>query len=130
MEPINACGGEKITHFAEIGRKWARRFGLYPTSILIIGPARRYGRAISTVTYCLNLEEVKIQSEFWRKFMPKKEEAQKNTYILVATGLNGLAITGINAWRVGIVDVIEIKTDRKSTRLNSSHLGISYAVFC
>src|SRR5436853_4216626 len=23
-----------------------------------------------------------------------------------------------------------VKTDRKSTRLNSSHLGISYAVFC
>src|SRR5438045_8245969 len=28
--------------------------------------------------------------------------------------------------RVGLVDL----TDRKSTRLNSSHLGISYAVFC
>src|ERR1035441_10842993 len=25
---------------------------------------------------------------------------------------------------------IPTKTDRKSTRLNSSHLGISYAVFC
>src|SRR5438045_7913095 len=25
---------------------------------------------------------------------------------------------------------IEAKQDRKSTRLNSSHLGISYAVFC
>src|ERR1039458_5799500 len=24
----------------------------------------------------------------------------------------------------------KVKTDRKSTRLNSSHLGISYAVFC
>src|SRR5258705_2054097 len=24
----------------------------------------------------------------------------------------------------------ELKIDRKSTRLNSSHLGISYAVFC
>src|SRR5258705_1753986 len=24
----------------------------------------------------------------------------------------------------------QIQTDRKSTRLNSSHLGISYAVFC
>src|SRR5205814_10213676 len=24
----------------------------------------------------------------------------------------------------------ELKADRKSTRLNSSHLGISYAVFC
>src|SRR5205814_10563142 len=27
-------------------------------------------------------------------------------------------------------DVENEKTDRKSTRLNSSHLGISYAVFC
>src|SRR5436853_2453945 len=26
--------------------------------------------------------------------------------------------------------VADISTDRKSTRLNSSHLGISYAVFC
>src|SRR5262245_64134132 len=26
--------------------------------------------------------------------------------------------------------IMEIKADRKSTRLNSSHLGISYAVFC
>src|SRR5262245_63176922 len=26
--------------------------------------------------------------------------------------------------------VVQIITDRKSTRLNSSHLGISYAVFC
>src|SRR5947199_6364844 len=26
--------------------------------------------------------------------------------------------------------VEEVKEDRKSTRLNSSHLGISYAVFC
>src|SRR5437899_9538493 len=25
---------------------------------------------------------------------------------------------------------LELLTDRKSTRLNSSHLGISYAVFC
>src|SRR5262245_63823165 len=26
--------------------------------------------------------------------------------------------------------IITTRTDRKSTRLNSSHLGISYAVFC
>src|SRR5262245_54136647 len=30
----------------------------------------------------------------------------------------------------GVVDVALITQDRKSTRLNSSHLGISYAVFC
>src|ERR1035438_10675174 len=28
------------------------------------------------------------------------------------------------------IDNLEVKADRKSTRLNSSHLGISYAVFC
>src|ERR1039458_5404022 len=30
----------------------------------------------------------------------------------------------------GIVHLFVARTDRKSTRLNSSHLGISYAVFC
>src|SRR3712207_8269028 len=30
----------------------------------------------------------------------------------------------------GIVEFIQIITDRKSTRLNSSHANISYAVFC
>src|SRR5437899_6254387 len=29
-----------------------------------------------------------------------------------------------------VIDVAPTITDRKSTRLNSSHLGISYAVFC
>src|SRR5258705_4153586 len=29
-----------------------------------------------------------------------------------------------------IAKTFKITTDRKSTRLNSSHLGISYAVFC
>src|SRR5437899_12998786 len=29
-----------------------------------------------------------------------------------------------------LVDDSHMKPDRKSTRLNSSHLGISYAVFC
>src|SRR5437899_9616295 len=39
-----------------------------------------------------------------------------------ARQLQGLAVAG---------DVlIALSTDRKSTRLNSSHLGISYAVFC
>src|SRR5262245_64986200 len=32
-------------------------------------------------------------------------------------------------WHLGYVDQAS-QLDRKSTRLNSSHLGISYAVFC
>src|SRR5699024_12369526 len=31
---------------------------------------------------------------------------------------------------VNIRDLYEIRLDRKSTRLNSSHVSISYAVFC
>src|SRR5260221_7883621 len=34
------------------------------------------------------------------------------------------------AFRCDFADVFEIKSDRKSTRLNSSHTVISYAVFC
>src|SRR5699024_11645510 len=31
---------------------------------------------------------------------------------------------------VGNIKLLPIRTDRKSTRLNSSHVSISYAVFC
>src|SRR5437899_7042269 len=37
-------------------------------------------------------------------------------------------IAGERRWRAA--QEIGLTTDRKSTRLNSSHLGISYAVFC
>src|SRR5262245_63702362 len=47
------------------------------------------------------------------------------------------APTGYNMRQVLVFDIPEAATgfqmekgDRKSTRLNSSHLGISYAVFC
>src|SRR2546426_6665237 len=40
------------------------------------------------------------------------------------------AATGKELWNARIADVSQGETDRKSTRLNSSHLVISYAVFC
>src|SRR5256885_13202378 len=42
----------------------------------------------------------------------------------------GIARIHINRIRVVHVGGIRGQPDRKSTRLNSSHLGISYAVFC
>src|ERR1035441_6793371 len=33
-------------------------------------------------------------------------------------------------FKKAVVENAKVDTDRKSTRLNSSHLGISYAVFC
>src|ERR1035438_10844504 len=38
-------------------------------------------------------------------------------------------ISSIKA-QMRLLEAEKIETDRKSTRLNSSHLGISYAVFC
>src|SRR3712207_8770665 len=45
--------------------------------------------------------------------------------VAVAVGGHGLAL---RLWRTQYVT--RLNTDRKSTRLNSSHANISYAVFC
>src|SRR5262245_65387018 len=41
-----------------------------------------------------------------------------------------LRLIGSQVWRQEVENVVLARIDRKSTRLNSSHLGISYAVFC
>src|SRR5262245_63546461 len=48
-----------------------------------------------------------------------------------ATGELGVAVIGRGpATANGLHAAVAASRDRKSTRLNSSHLGISYAVFC
>src|SRR5262245_64769038 len=47
----------------------------------------------------------------------------------IAGGIAGLGVAGIARYACA-ADSLAATTDRKSTRLNSSHLGISYAVFC
>src|SRR5205814_2519223 len=49
---------------------------------------------------------------------------------LVLTGLIFTLVPTVLARKSGLHQLIKETTDRKSTRLNSSHLGISYAVFC
>src|SRR5438477_3050221 len=44
--------------------------------------------------------------------------------------LEGIADLRDESDRNGMRILIELKRDRKSTRLNSSHMSISYAVFC
>src|SRR2546427_1986559 len=41
-----------------------------------------------------------------------------------------VAFDDLNAWRRTAEDFEKLEEDRKSTRLNSSHSQISYAVFC
>src|SRR5205814_10568337 len=51
----------------------------------------------------------------------------------VGAAPRGLAFDGANIWVTSdtTTNLTKLRArDRKSTRLNSSHLGISYAVFC
>src|SRR5205814_6704531 len=51
--------------------------------------------------------------------------------VLVSIGKHGrFCRNKIDQEGHAVIDFIPTKSDRKSTRLNSSHLGISYAVFC
>src|SRR6266702_389213 len=49
---------------------------------------------------------------------------------LLANGLPAFAETGSGGLTQGDAAILRFLSDRKSTRLNSSHVAISYAVFC
>src|SRR5947199_4832434 len=51
-------------------------------------------------------------------------------YVQRATRDHGLSLHTQVIAVCHVIVIIECDEDRKSTRLNSSHLGISYAVFC
>src|SRR5690625_136596 len=71
-------------------------------------------------------------------FLPKEElltfeEVERLARLFATLGVKKLRLTGGEPLlRKDLPDLIEklIHTDRKSTRLNSSHVAISYAVFC
>src|SRR5205814_10541482 len=50
--------------------------------------------------------------------------------MVARSGSVKLAIAGLGAIGLPVARRVDAGEDRKSTRLNSSHLGISYAVFC
>src|SRR5947207_12109980 len=49
---------------------------------------------------------------------------------VVARGVHGERVRAVSRWIVLVLDGARSGPDRKSTRLNSSHTVISYAVFC
>src|ERR1035438_3191858 len=60
--------------------------------------------------------------------MARVEGADRKSFFAVAESANG--IDGFRFWDYPVVMPEGADPDRKITRLNSSHLGISYAVFC
>src|SRR5262245_29496571 len=58
------------------------------------------------------------------------DEDGLGTTAAMVTGDAGAGATGISLASIFGSGMFRVLSDRKSTRLNSSHLGISYAVFC
>src|SRR5438067_8857272 len=58
-----------------------------------------------------------------------QDDAKVGVYGNVAYSMNG-GRTEYNNWELDGGDNMDNGRDRKSTRLNSSHVSISYAVFC
>src|SRR5690625_3578370 len=67
------------------------------------------------------------------KFNKKESATLKNSIVLMNSGNYGIPVSQLifHANPLGIsIQIIVMILDRKSTRLNSSHVAISYAVFC
>src|SRR5690242_20989790 len=50
--------------------------------------------------------------------------------VLALAGTLGYLAGALAGWAIGLYGGRPLLEDRKSTRLNSSHMSISYAVFC
>src|ERR1035441_5738837 len=60
-----------------------------------------------------------------------KERVRTQVFVVVDVRLDPDALLPVDGLLVVFVECeLNVGLDRKSTRLNSSHLGISYAVFC
>src|SRR5947199_1376202 len=69
----------------------------------------------------------------FRSVSDVRGDARTNLDILGRLGVTVVEIADGQAWELHLSEIRDsnlIVEDRKSTRLNSSHLGISYAVFC
>src|SRR4051794_41633848 len=60
----------------------------------------------------------------------RRQRAPVDVRCLGDGGDHRWALNAASAFADGGVGVVRFRTDRKSTRLNSSHPSISYAVFC
>src|SRR2546426_5231814 len=69
--------------------------------------------------------------EFRFGIVRNRNEATNIDHGLTTSKDIGIPNVNLDDWSSGLTEIqIDGYTDRKSTRLNSSHLVISYAVFC
>src|SRR5699024_12170513 len=99
---------------------------------------RKWYRYWSIVSFIDGLErkfEEQVQEQEWGLVLVIPKEVEEK-YEEIVTGkpipMNVPDLESIKSYKKGYEhgSSIDYKKDRKSTRLNSSHVSISYAVFC
>src|SRR5262245_64218755 len=80
----------------------------------------------TTEIYTLSLHDALPISRHARRLAAAGLSLQRNC----GPNVSRLRLAAVSPARSGAERRAERGVDRKSTRLNSSHLGISYAVFC
>src|SRR6266540_1297902 len=58
------------------------------------------------------------------------EPARRLVHVVAPDRSQSAETPGVTLWRASSSNLSNMPRDRKSTRLNSSHITISYAVFC
>src|SRR5690606_39541115 len=112
----------------------------YPNDFAYPGgpPVAPYDAAGWTLAYQMGVEFDRFQDDFTGPFeaipygevqKPQQSEPAGNGGYLLAVSMND-SFLAVNRLLKAGVEVSRVKKDRKSTRLNSSHVKISYAVFC
>src|SRR5437879_4636299 len=101
---------------------------LLPSTFLLF-PYTTLFRSELNLAACLRLVPENIPEFSWASFPPDLAErlAFMRDGLVIVTGATGSGKTTTLAM---VVNLINKAGDRKSTRLNSSHRCISYAVFC
>src|SRR3712207_8030893 len=82
----------------------------------------------STLFPYTTLFRSEIDANFFQHEPFLKNQVKEKNYDLVSTAKVHIEPMGLYSKKVK--NLKDIKEDRKSTRLNSSHANISYAVFC
>src|SRR5262245_44092559 len=97
---------------------------------------RRFGWAIMT-SAALSLDHVAASRRYERASNKRSKSRRSRVPALANSILGLLLLVLLFVFLYGLDKLVETVSpgymcnqDRKSTRLNSSHLGISYAVFC
>src|SRR5690606_9232533 len=120
LQSALAGNPRRVLELLESAAQWAVRLGLHPEPCEYFGWGANAGTRLTFLDDEHGASEALLATHYVRR---KAEAAEGDQFDLFLDGGSTAALADLRAALRG-------REDRKSTRLNSSHVKISYAVFC